>query len=80
MRPRITGNVDRVYQDFMPGKMMRKGDWLVKLESDDYELALETAKAELARAQSLYEIEMGEQEVAKNDFAKLNKDCRCTIP
>jgi len=74
LRPRIPGRVEAISENFVPGKLLKKGDWLVKLESEDYELALESAKAELARAKSLFDIEMGEQEVAKNDYAALDRE------
>ncbi|GGW76393.1 efflux RND transporter periplasmic adaptor subunit [Alteromonas halophila] len=74
LRPRVTGTVEAVSDKFVPGSLIQKGQWLVKLDSEDYQLALQRAKAELARAQSRYDIEMGEQEVARDDFAALKRD------
>lgn len=74
IKPRVSGFVTEVSTNFLPGNIVTKGDWLIQLEQDDYQLALDRTNAEFIRAQSLYDIEMGEQEVAKKDFEGLQRE------
>ncbi|WP_018983962.1 efflux RND transporter periplasmic adaptor subunit [Salinimonas chungwhensis] len=74
LRPRVTGTVKAVSDKFVPGNILQKGEWLVKLDSEDYELALQRAQSNLIQAQSMVDIEMGEQDIAKNDLATLDRD------
>lgn len=74
LRPRVSGEITAISEGFVPGNIVEQGQWLVELDQKDYQLALQRAKADLARAQALLDIEMGEQEVARNDLATLDRD------
>ena len=80
LKPRGSGEVVEVAEQFVPGNFVKKDQWLLKLDPTDYELALETAKAELTKAESAYQIELGEQiraqrafELVSDSVAKENK-------
>ncbi|MBD3584952.1 efflux RND transporter periplasmic adaptor subunit [Salinimonas sp. HHU 13199] len=74
LRPRVSGEINAISKSFVPGNIVEKGQWLVKLDQKDYQLALQRAKSDLSQAQALLDIEMGEQEVARNDLATLERD------
>ena len=74
LRPRVSGEITAISERFVPGSIVEEGQWLVKLDQKDYQLALQRAQADLSRAQALLDVEMGEQEVARNDLATLDRD------
>ncbi len=80
LKPRVSGEVIDVADNFVPGNLIQKDEWLVKLDPTDYQLALEQASAELTKAESAYQIESGEQlrarkafELVSNSIANENK-------
>lgn len=74
LRPRVAGRVTEVSDALIPGNIVSEGQWLMRLDEADYQLAVRQAEAELARAQSRLAIEMGEQERAKKDLAGLRRE------
>lgn len=80
LKPRVSGQVIAVAPHFVPGNFVKQGEWLIKLDPTDFELALQRAKSELTKAESAYEIERGEQiraqrafELVSDSVAKENK-------
>lgn len=80
LKPRVSGEVVAVAERFVPGNFIKKDQWLIRLDPTDYELALEIAQAELSKAESAYQIELGEQiraqkafELVSDNVAKDNK-------
>ncbi|NVJ60412.1 MAG: efflux RND transporter periplasmic adaptor subunit [Gammaproteobacteria bacterium] len=74
MKPQVSGSVVAVSDKFIPGSFLNKGDWLIKIDARDYELNIAQAEAELARAQTSYQLELAEQERAKTSFKLLGKN------
>ncbi|HEX4878500.1 MAG TPA: efflux RND transporter periplasmic adaptor subunit [Limnobacter sp.] len=65
---RVSGTVQEISPKFVPGGTFNKGDVLATLDKTDYEIALQTAQATLAQAQSALLSEQGNQVVAQADF------------
>jgi membrane fusion protein, multidrug efflux system len=61
LRPRVSGYVDQV--NFKEGSMVKQGDLLFTLDKRPFEIAVESAKAEVARAKA-------QADFAKADFER----------
>jgi RND family efflux transporter MFP subunit len=68
LQARVSGTVQSIGPQFVPGTAFRKGDLLVQLDNTDYRIELQTAQAALAQAQSTLTSEQGNQVVAQSDF------------
>ncbi|WP_396586679.1 hypothetical protein [Bermanella sp. R86510] len=71
LMPRVEGAVVAVSEQFVPGNFVKKGQWLVKLDASDFEIALRQEQANLEKAKAAYSLEMGEQARAQNDYNAL---------
>lgn len=69
LRPRITGEVIKIAENFEPGAMVKEGDVLVTLDPVDFEIALAERQSELQQAEADLAIERGQQQVARQEFA-----------
>ncbi|MDJ0624253.1 MAG: efflux RND transporter periplasmic adaptor subunit [Desulfocapsaceae bacterium] len=69
LRPRITGEVIRIADNFEPGAMVQAGDVLVTLDPADFEIALAERQSELQQVEADLAIEKGQQQVARQEFA-----------
>ena len=67
LTPQVAGRIVRVHPGFEDGSFFAEGDVLVELDPQDFETAVVAAKAQLARAESVYA-----QESARAQQAKLN--------
>lgn len=55
------------------GAIVKKGEVLVKLDADTFENTLQSKKSELAKAKAAYQLEMGQQSVAKAEAEQLKQ-------
>ncbi|MBU0482149.1 MAG: efflux RND transporter periplasmic adaptor subunit [Proteobacteria bacterium] len=72
--PQVNGNVTEVSDRFIAGGFFRKGESLFKVETIDYELALEQARANLAKRE--YELSSVESKarIARQEWERMNRD------
>lgn len=68
---RVSGVVNRISPDFVPGAQIQANAPLLWLDDADYRLALDDAKAALTAAESEWAQEQGSQAVAAEDFKLL---------
>ena len=68
LRPRVSGEVVSLSKAFTPGGYIEKGEQLLQIDSSDYRNALEQRKSELRQARADLNIEMGRQDVARQDY------------
>ncbi|MEL7833822.1 efflux RND transporter periplasmic adaptor subunit [Fodinibius sp. Rm-B-1B1-1] len=68
LSPRVSGEVISLSDSFAPGGYVEKGEPLVQIDSSDYKNILEQRKSELRQAQADLDIEMGQQDVARQDY------------
>ena len=71
--PQVSGVVRSISPSFRDGGFFEKGDVLVTLDPKDYELAIASAEAQVAQAESALEQELAQAEVVKNDWKLLGK-------
>ena len=72
--PQVSGQVVSISPSFREGGFFEQGDVLITLDARDYELALASAEAQVAQAESALEQELAQAEVVKNDWKMLGKE------
>lgn len=55
------------------GAIVKKGEVLVKLDADTFKSTLQSKKSDLAKAKAAYQLEMGQQSVAKAEAEQLKQ-------
>ncbi|HEB63680.1 MAG TPA: efflux RND transporter periplasmic adaptor subunit, partial [Gammaproteobacteria bacterium] len=70
---RVSGEVIKVSPLFVPGGMFKKNDWILKIDPTDYELTVQQRKSDLIRAEYELALEMGRQQIAKQDYVLLGE-------
>jgi RND family efflux transporter MFP subunit len=68
----VSGNIEAINPLAMPGGQLKKGQWLAKLETVDFELALQSQQAQLAQAKANFKLEEADQIIAKEELLLLN--------
>lgn len=74
LRPRVSGRVIGIGEEFVPGGYVAQGDVLLNIEQADYANALQQRKAELAQTQSSLEMEQGQAAKARQDYESLGRE------
>jgi len=69
--PQTTGRVAYVSPDFIDGGFIRKGQVLVRIEAEDYELGVIRARSTVASAEQRLAREIAESELAQQDLEDL---------
>jgi RND family efflux transporter MFP subunit len=72
LKARVAGQIDALHPEFVAGGIIGRGQRLLKIDPKDYQLALARKKSQLANAEFEYKVEMGFQEVARQEWALLN--------
>jgi len=68
LSPRISGQVMSLSKHFTPGGYVRQGQSLLQIDSSDYRNIADQRKSELLQAEAELSIEMGHQQVARQDY------------
>ncbi len=71
LKPRVAGRVIRVSPEFRPGGSFAEGEEILALDPEDYRLALAERRAEEVRAEAEYRIELGRQDIARQEWELL---------
>lgn len=74
LRPRVSGQVVEISEQFTPGGFVREGETLLRIEQADYTNALQQRQAELAQARADLEMEQGQAAKAKQDYESLGRE------
>lgn len=69
----VAGRILSVSRDFAEGSFVRAGQTLVRIDPDDYELAVEQAQAQVASAETRLQLEEAEAEVARQEWRELGR-------
>ena len=64
----VSGRVTRLSPRFVPGQRIAKGEVILEIDPSDYQVALDSALANLAAAEAALAQERGSQAVARGDF------------
>ncbi|RMD83076.1 MAG: efflux RND transporter periplasmic adaptor subunit [Candidatus Dadabacteria bacterium] len=70
--PEVAGRVVRLSPSFVNGGFFRRGEVLVEIDSRDYRLAVEAARAEVAAAEVRLAKEQAEADVARREWERLH--------
>lgn len=69
--PEVSGKVTWLSPQLVPGGFLQKGETLLNIDQRDYRLAVDQAKAELARAQVALQTEQQQARVALEEWQRL---------
>lgn len=72
LSPRVEGEIIELSGNFTPGGYVEKGDLLLQIDPSDYRNALQQRQSELRSSEANLMIEMGQQNVAEQDYALLD--------
>ena len=72
--PRVAGNIESINPLATPGSLLNKGQWLVTLETIEYELVVKSMQSQLAQAQANFELELADQVLAQEELKLLGKN------
>lgn len=72
--PQVSGRIVEISPSFREGGFFDQGDVLVKLDARDYELAIASAEAQVAQAESALEQEIAQAKVVEDDWRMLGKE------
>ena len=72
LKSRVSGQVKSTHPEFVTGGFIGQGERILKIDPQDYQLALARQQSQLANAQYELKVEMGFQEVAQREWALLN--------
>ncbi|WP_417658963.1 efflux RND transporter periplasmic adaptor subunit [Pseudidiomarina sp.] len=67
----VSGQITEVADNFVNGGFFKKGDVLLQIDTADYRVALQTAKASLAQAKAALAEESARAQVAKEEWESL---------
>lgn len=70
---RVSSQVEFLSDNSDIGSIVKKGELLVQLDDDTYVNTLQLRKSDLAKAKAAYELEMGQQSVAKAEAEQLKQ-------
>jgi len=70
--PEVSGRVLEVHPELVPGGLVRAGEALLVVDPRDYELAVERARATVARATVRLEQELAEAAVARSEWEAIH--------
>lgn len=71
IRPQVGGQLQYLHPAFEPGGVIPAGERIFEIEPTDYQLAVASAEAALARARADLEIEQGKRKVAREELRLL---------
>ncbi|MEX1123547.1 MAG: efflux RND transporter periplasmic adaptor subunit [Balneolales bacterium] len=72
LSPRVGGEIQQLSPDFTPGGYVQQGEMLLQIDPADYRNLLQQRRSELRQAESDLTIEMGRQNVARQDYELLD--------
>lgn len=74
IKAEVAGTVRQVSADFEPGGVISAGKPLLRLETEDFKLAVQTKKAALKQARADLALERGYQDVARHEWEILSRE------
>ena len=71
LSPQVSGKILRRSDSFTPGGYVEEGETLLQIDPSDYENTLQQRRSELRQARADLNLEMGRQDVARQDYQLL---------
>lgn len=72
--PQVSGKILQISRELVNGGIFKKGDLLLAIEPDDYEIAATQARAGLREAESAYQSVLQESQAAVSEWNSLHPD------
>lgn len=72
LSPRVSGEIVRLSDAFTPGGYVRAGEVLLQIDPADYQNVLDQRQSDLSQAEADLNIELGRQNVARQDYELLS--------
>jgi multidrug efflux pump subunit AcrA (membrane-fusion protein) len=66
--PQVGGRIVEVGTNLVPGSLVRRGELLVRIDPEDFQLAVRQAESRLAEAEAELALERGRQQVAEEEW------------
>ena len=76
VKPQVSGHIIEINPDFQIGGRIKKGELILKIDPRDYEIAVETQQAVVARADFEYKLEQGNKVVAEREWELISEDIK----
>ncbi len=73
LKSRVPGEIIEVSPNFVPGGLFKKGEFILKIDPADYELDIKVKTAALNQAMAAYNLELGQQQIAKDEMKMLER-------
>jgi RND family efflux transporter MFP subunit len=73
LKPRVSGRVVEVSPQLVPGSQLKKSAFILKIDDQDFKLALERSKNNLQKASMDLRLEQGNQKVARRELDLLRE-------
>lgn len=74
LQPQVSGRVLNLSPAFMPGQVIAAGDLILTIDPADQLNVVKTRKSAVAEAQAALDIELGQRNIAKQEFALLKRE------
>lgn len=72
--PEVSGRVTEIHDALEPGGIIPEGEVILRIDPEEFELALDRAQGALAEAEAALEVEKGRQMVAEREWELFGKD------
>ena len=76
VQPEVSGEVVWVAANLQPGAVLKKGEALARIDATDYRLSVIQARSAVAQAEYDYKLELGYQDVAREEWAMHKEERR----
>jgi multidrug efflux pump subunit AcrA (membrane-fusion protein) len=74
LKTRVPGEIQAIHPEFVEGGFIRAGEKMLKIDAEDYELALARKESAVVNAEYALKVEMGYQDVARQEWSLLYPD------
>jgi RND family efflux transporter MFP subunit len=78
LKSRVPGEIQSIHPEFVEGGFIRTGEKVLKIDARDYELAIARRESAVADAQYAFQVEMGYQDVARQEWSLLYPERKAT--
>ena len=72
LKTRVSGEIVAIHPDFMEGGFVKKEAQLLRIDPEDYKLAVEEEQSQVINATYELKLELGQQKVAQREWELLN--------
>ncbi|MHC4443005.1 MAG: efflux RND transporter periplasmic adaptor subunit [Planctomycetota bacterium] len=71
LQPRVSGEIVKINPSFIPGGRFKTDEVMLQIDPEDYELALEQSRSQVAQSKYEVKLELGHQDIAQREWELL---------